>query len=63
MDKRKGWLNGLMSEFGNVMYECYWISVIKLKKKSYDKQNTLDKLEIKSKSKKRTLRNIMHIAG
>jgi len=61
MDKRKGWLNGLMGEFGDIIYECYWISVVTQKEKGYNKQNSLDTLEIKRKSKKRTLRNIMHI--
>jgi hypothetical protein len=33
MDKRKEWLDGLMGGFGDIMYECYWSSVITLKKK------------------------------
>jgi len=33
MDKRMVWLDRLMGGFGDVMYECYWISVITLKKK------------------------------
>jgi len=51
MDKRKGWLDRLMGRFGDIMYECQWISVITLGKKGHDKQTSLDKLEIKSKSK------------
>lgn len=33
IDKRKVWLDRLMGGFGDIMYECYWISVITLKKK------------------------------
>jgi hypothetical protein len=64
MDKWKGWLDGLM---GGWVWG-YHIRMLldftfQTEKKSYNKKPSLDKLEIKSKSKYRTLQNIMHVTS